>query len=381
MNTAKYKILVACRDPGGAEALSPVVLRLIREAKVELTVLGYRFSEEIFKKRNVPFKKLEDFNITDVSSASMELLLDKVKPNLVVLGTSQGRSIENDIVLAARKKQIRTFCLLDFWNNYSQRFSCLETGKKFLFLPDFIGIMDEFAKEEMVKEGFDPERLLITGQPYFDSLFELAKDFSEDKIRRFRNRLNLPEGSLLISFFSQALTKTRGVDQTSSTYLGYTQITILDSLLKALHSIQSECKKDIALFIKLHPKESSSEIDNLISDARLRIIMDERVNSRELMLSSDVVAGMFTMVLVEAFLVKKKVLSIQIGLKKEDELILSRQKVIQPVYREENILPVLREYLLTDNYNYDQQFRIYDDSTIRVVETIYKLLQSPIDML
>ncbi len=375
MIDAKPKILVACRDPGGAEALSPVVLQLIREQKVELTTLGYKFSEEIFTKRNVPFKKLKDFNITDVSPASMELLLDKLKPNLIVLGTSQGRSIENDIVLAARKKQIRTFCLLDFWNNYSQRFSCLETGKKFLFLPDFIGIMDEFAKEEMVKEGFEPERLLITGQPYFDSLFELAKDFNGDRIKRFRSSLNLPDESLLISFFSQALTKTRGTDETSSAYLGYTQITILDSLLKALHSIQSECKKDIALFIKLHPKESSSEIDNLISGARLRIIMDEMVNSRELMLSSDVVAGMFTMVLVEAFLVKKKVLSIQIGLKKEDELILSRQKVIQPVYREEELLPALRK-IITDESSYNGQFNIYPDSTERVIQTICNLLKS-----
>lgn len=374
MTDTKPKILVACRDPGGAEALSPVVLQLMRDGKTELTTLGYKFSEEIFTKRSVPFKRLKDFDITDVSPVSMELLLDKLKPNLVVLGTSQGRSIENDVVLAARKKQIRTFCLLDFWNNYSQRFSCLETGKKFLFLPDFIGIMDEFAKEEMVKEGFDPKRLLITGQPYFDSLFELARDFSEDKIRQFRNRLNLAEGSLLISFFSQALTKTRGIDQTSSSYLGYTQITILDSLLKALHSIQLECKKDIALFIKLHPKEASSEIDSLISGAQLRIIMDKGVNSRELMLSSDVVAGMFTMVLVEAFLVKKRVLSIQIGLKKEDELILSRKKVIQPVYREEDLLPVLREYLLTINYNYDKQFKIYSNSTARVIETIYSLL-------
>ncbi len=372
----KSKILVACRDPGGAEALSPVVLRLMREGRVELTALGYKFSEEIFKKRNIHFKKLEDFNISDVSPASMELLLDKLNPNLVVLGTSQGRSIENDIVLAARKKQIRTFCLLDFWNNYSQRFSCLETGKKFLFLPDFIGIMDELAKEEMIGEGFDPGRLLITGQPYFDSLFELARDFNDDKIRRFRNHLNLLEGNLLISFFSQALTKTRGTDQTSSAYLGYTQITILDSLIKALHFIQSECKRDIALFIKLHPKESSEEVDRLISGAQLRIIMDKGINPRELMLSSDVVSGMFTMVLVEAFLVKKKVLSIQIGLKKEDELILSRKKVIQPVYREENLLPALRECLLTDNYNYDKQFKIYTDSTTRVVETIYNLLQS-----
>lgn len=374
MDNLKPKILVVCRDPGGAEALSPVVRRLIEEDRVELTAIGYKFSEDIFAKRGIPFKRLEDFNISEVSPGSMEYLLDITQPTLILLGTSYGRSIEDDIVLAARNKKIKTFCLLDFWNNYSQRFSCLDTGKRFAFLPDFIGVMDEFAKEEMVKEGFDPERLIITGQPYFDSLFELAKDFNADKVRQFRDRLNIPQDCLLISFFSQALTKTRGNDETSSIYLGYTQLTILNSLIKALMLLESERKISITLFIRPHPKETYDEINSLIQGNSLRILVDKGIDSRKLLLSSDIVTGMFTMVLVEAYLVKKKVLSIQINLKKEDELVLSRKKVVRPIYSEEELLPHLREYLFMDKYIHNNDFKIYPNSTMRVAETIYKLL-------
>lgn len=369
----RLKVLVACKDPGGAEALSPVVLKLMEEKKVDVVSIGYRFSEDIFKRRGVPFKRLEDFGIEEVSPSSMEYLLDREKPDLAVLGTSLGRSIEDDIVLAARKKKIKTFALLDFWNNYSQRFSCLETGKKFLFLPDFIGIMDEFAKEEMLREGFNPESLTITGQPYFDSLFTLSKNFDEGEIREFKNGLNVSNGDILISFFSQAITKTRTDKKNGPGQLGYTQLSILNSLIKALNSLTEEIKKPITLFVKPHPKETADELHSLTEHSAFRIIVDKEVDPRKLMLSSSVVCGMFTMLLVEAFLVKKRVLSIQIGLNKDDELILSKMKLIQPVYKEEKLLPALRK-IITDGPSYNEHFKIYPDSTIRVTKTIYKLL-------
>ncbi|MBM3254617.1 MAG: hypothetical protein FJZ16_10210, partial [Candidatus Omnitrophica bacterium] len=310
--SSKPKILVACKDPGGAEALSPVVLKLISEGEVEITSIGYKFSEDVFKKRKIPFKKLEDFNITEISPTTMEYLLDKEKPDLVVLGTSLGRSIEDDIVLAARKMKIKTFALLDFWNNYSQRFSCLETNKRLAFLPDFIGVMDEFTKEEMIKEGFEPERLLITGQPYFDGLFELAKTFDKEKVIQFRDELNISNSDILISFFSQPLTKTRPNSADEPGYLGYTQLTILNSLIKALYILKKDLGRPITLFVKLHPKETPDEIDDLISGKTIGIAVDKNIDPRKLMLSSDIVCGMFTMILVEAFLIRKKVLSIQI---------------------------------------------------------------------
>lgn len=371
----KPKLLVACRDPGGAQALSPVVLRMISENKTEVVCIGYKFSEDVFTKNNVPFKKIEDFGISEVTPDSMEALLDKIRPNMLVLGTSQGRSIENDLVVAARKKGIGTFCLLDYWNSYWQRFSCHRTGRRFEFLPDYIGIMDEFARDEMVAEGFDPGRLIITGQPYFDGLFELKNKFTESDRMQFRKRFNISRDSLLISFFSQGITRTRGADRKDPGYLGYTQITVLGDLITALKSLRGKIKKDIVLFIRPHPREPVEDIMHFASDNSFRVIIDkDNTDPRHLMFASDVVSGMFTMLLVEAYLAGKSVLSIQIGLKKTDELVLSRQNIIKPVYRREDLLPALEGCLSGRQKEQKWAFKVHENSTRAVMATIYNLL-------
>jgi len=150
------KILATSWHPGGANTITPVIKRLAEEGKVEVVVVGYEFSEPIFAKADIPFQTIKDFGLRDVSADSMEELLKATSPDLVLTGTSgqEGKKcdvIEQTVTVAAKRLGVKSLAILDYWGGYWQRFTDERTGKRLALLPDFVAILDEIAKKDMLK--------------------------------------------------------------------------------------------------------------------------------------------------------------------------------------------------------------------------------------
>jgi len=179
------RICLLADHTGGANALANPLLRLMADG-IEVEVVSGVYADPVFAAAKIPFKKIEDFGLSDISAASMEKLLNQVKPDLVIAAVGGQGGEANDVmgqtsVLAARNFGITSMSVLDIPAGYSSRWSDERTGNHLDCLPDVVATLDERAKQEMVAEGFPANQLEITGNPYFDDFFARGQRFSQEQ--------------------------------------------------------------------------------------------------------------------------------------------------------------------------------------------------------
>ena len=80
-----------------------------------------------------------------------------------------------------------------------------------------------------------------------------------------------------------------------------------------------------------------------MDNEKIKVILDRSSNSVELIILSDIVAGMSSMFLIEATIIGKPVISILIGLHKDREspFILDRRGITKSVREESELIKVL----------------------------------------
>ena len=233
----------------------------------------------------------------------------------VLLGTSIG-DYEKNVVHWARLFNIPTLSVLDFWSNYSMRFVDIFGAA---CLPDKIAIMDEHARDEMIAEGFPPEKLVITGQPAFDCLADRRALFDSldtgPYTRRYaiRRAHGVHPDTKLIVFASQPWSKMPDD-------LGYTEHTVIPLLIDAL----AEVAPDSHVIIRPHPRETEADLLQYERAANPTVWVKRKGNVHDLLMAADLVVGMNTELLVEACYLGCITLSLQPGLKGADRLPTNR---------------------------------------------------------
>lgn len=375
----KKKIIVVASHTGVANAVVPVIKRLAHRKDIEVLVFGHRVARRVFQENRIEYKNVDG----DVSLTSMINLLRKENPNLVLTGTaSQERQedvIEQTIVLAAGKELgVRSLVILDLWGSYSRRFSDMNTGKKFKFLPTRIAILDEIAREEMLQEGFPPKLLRITGNPHFDDLFQKAKQFTETEKQAIRERIGLKVDLLLFFAGSSFLVEKEK--------MGYWDLDIIDLLVKVLERVK---RKKVGLAIKLHPNvmyPGTPHRDLLVTEEYLRKISQQNirliknVSTQKLVLTSDITMVTVSTMGVEAVYMGKPCISLQPGTDREKDLLLiSRKGIIPAGYTTEMCLALIRQAIENPKYLEEVNerasgFKTDGKATERVVNLVLDIL-------
>lgn len=371
----KKKILATSWHPGGARAILPVIKKLTKDGSAEVIVVGHEFSEPIFSQAGIAFQTIKDFGLQDVSVESMVRLLDMVSPNLVFVGTAGQEGKKNDVIeqtitLAARKRGIVSLAVLDYWANYQQRFSDERTEKNLDILPDRIAIMDGVAKEDMLKQGFPEEILVITGNPHFDDLSQKAKKFSEEQRKQVRKDIGFPAGVL---YFLACNVFSCG----KSTY-GYWDLDTIELVSTAISSLP-----DVGVVIRLHPRtpdQDKQKIREFIGQST-KIKLDEDVDaqkSQTLALSADLTVVEDSTTGIEAVYMKRPCISIQPELLIKDSLIVSERGIIPVGYNPKDCIELLRKAVnpafraqITEQYS---RFVTDGKATERVTNLVYSLL-------
>jgi len=376
----KLKILATSWHPGGMNAVIPVIQRLNQEGKVDVVTIGHGYSEAILDKNGISYKKINDYKLEDVSIQSMEKLLEKELPNLVLTGTSiqdeKTRDVlEQTITLAGRQMKIPTLAVLDVWMNYSLRFNDIFSGEHFRFLPDKIAIIDRYAEKDMLAEGFDKNRLVITGNPHFDGLESKAKKFTKEEKTSLRHRIGLESGVLL--FYAA------GAWQTTKSEYGFWD---LDNI-KLVNEVIKESPKEKGLVVKLHPRTPKEDLDEIKkyieTESRRRIGLVSDFDSQDLVLASDLTLTPFSTLSIEAIYMGKPCISMQPNLQGEDYLaILTKNKIIPVGYTPEDCKSLVRRAFTNREYREKELikqasgFKTDGKATERVTNLVYKLLES-----
>jgi hypothetical protein len=372
------KVLLFSRDPGGANVVIPLV--------EPLTLKGYQvklFGKDVALGR---YDKagLSAFNILDfvqyIKPEDIKEFLKNENPDFIITGTSADDFTEKYLWKSAENLGIPSFAIIDQWINYGIRFSRYSISqseeynrdKTHPYLPAKILVMNEIARQEAVKDGLEYSRIEVTGSPHLEWLLRSRAGKSVD----MRNKFAENADDFIISFASEPISQLYSEPASSDHYWGYTEQTIFQTLLNALDAIAASYSENIIVVIKMHPKEKEDNYQNILDQSNhvnIKIFIEKDIDPYDLMLTSDLICGMSSMFLIEAAVLGKPILSIQIGLKRENPFILDRIGVLQSILDEKNLKNSLKD-LIIDKHIPAIGFDVIMNSSDRIINLMEKYL-------
>lgn len=378
------RILVFSRDPGGANTVIPLI-QALKNKNYEVLLYGKDIALKKYSECNLTGKDITN-KIKIINENNIFNFISELSPDFIITGTSGDDFTERFIWKASEILNIPSFAILDQWINYGLRFSNYmiedisryDLERKHSYLPSKILVMDEYAKQEIINEGISEKYIYVSGQPHFDTLTNKVNGIRGEKVQEFRRNNEINEQDILITFVSEPISKTYNETDFSEHYWGYSERTIFKEFLKILKKVTLEFEHAIKIIIKLHPKENEDNYDDYKSDVCLKnfnidIKIDKESDSIFLAKSSDLVVGMSSMLLIEAAIIKKPVISVQMGLKRENPFILDRMNKIKSILNEKQLDDFLRDFILNKKYVLNT-FSVENNATEKVIELMEEIL-------
>lgn len=325
-----HSVVAVAQDPGGSEALVPVLKALIRHGWGPVSILARQQGCAVFSRAGLEVTDGDGLTRTDGIPTLDGALrwLGQQRPELVLTATSFKSGWERAFIRAAHQRQIPCVTVLDSWTNYLDRF--LEEGETTLsgeVLPDRLTVMDGFSAGELGRVGFPENRLRIVGQPALDEFARWsgshAAGVAREQLRAF---LGVPKESTLVTFFSQQIRELYGPPG-SPRYLGYDEFEVL-GLLKA---VLADSGRVVTFVVKPHPKESPDKFNDTRTGSAppIRVVSD--LSADALIVASDGVVSMTSIALVKGAIAGRRILSVQPALRGEDSFVLGRMGLLRSV--------------------------------------------------
>lgn len=364
-------IATICGDPGGAKVIVPIV-ELLKKKKIKHINYTYHQAIQIFQNH-----QLEPISLKNGSIEIFKSKLIQNDVNFLITATSHNHlNFEKLFIAAANELKIDSLTVLDFWSNYAKRFS--DINGQLIYLPSTIALMDDEAKRQAINEGIPKDKIIITGQPAFDSLFTYHRNFKLEMKKEIRRKLKVKDNDWLVTFCSQPLKKVFGV-QNNSAYMGFDEEFVLHRVLQALEKISINQKKSITLLIRPHPREKESDYAHYNSSI-INVIISIDGNSHDYIKSSELVIGMNSILLLEACYLNAIVLSLQPNLTKKDPLPCNEWGTSLAIYNEADIENAIQSCLcdeITRNelFHKTKKLRLSNKASIRIVDFIFNRLK------
>lgn len=230
--------------------------------------------------------------------------------------------------------KVKIYSFIDHWSNYYNRFYFDNE----VVYGDEIWVINEIAKTEAVEEGIPASILKIVGNPYYEKVKKYKPKVPHNC---FVESINLSVAKKIILFISDDIELNYGSNHLGDCILGYDEYSVLRDVLESLKKLElddSFYSSFFQLVIKIHPKASVGKFDNLIKEFnffKIKVVKD--VDALTLNYYSDYCIGMFSNMVIESFLLNKKLLRVQTGQVFEDIMKLTPLK--NKVVTDKNDLP------------------------------------------
>ena len=366
---ASAPIVALAGDPGGANALAPVLEALSLSGR-PLRILAYRQALMLWRERGLSTQEVRERAPDSTLTAALS------GAGLLLTATSvNGIDLERRAMALAKTLAVPTLALLDFWSNYSLRFA-RENGT--LMLPDAIAVMDARAVSEMSAEGFPVDRIRITGQPAFDDLSSRRAGFDHTRRQELRSTFGLDAEDRLVLYVSQPLAELHGSADNAKLHLGFNEDEVLALCQDRLEHLAQRHSHRIVLAIRPHPREAHDKF-LAYQAGSFRAVIWECPDRIDATLAADLVLGMNSVLLLEAVFLGLCVVSIQPGLRIADPLPCNRDGRSLAIYETGLIEDALEKALFDPDWQ-RQQLLILQASrpaagaTARVVELVEEIL-------
>ena len=303
--SSNMTVLFAGGDPGGSRA--------VRECYTVFKAKGFK----CFQLNHGWMREFSD-NCTltidpPTNVQDIEFWLKKHEIDVVVFGTSLTDSLPLTIARSAGNINLVTVCVLDNWMNYRER---LETDQFSLFIPTIYAVMDDLAAQGAINAGIPDSCIHVTGHP---SLSNILLQYEKSN-----QTLPLTDGKPRFLFVSEPVSEDQGDTSAYPHFRGYTQQDVLKLVCGSLQAYHDK----FSLILQPHPRENREKISQVWNDVKGKI--DGEISTyksgRDALFSSDRVLGMASILLYEAWLIGKPVISVQPNLLISDLRILSNRE-------------------------------------------------------
>ena len=276
------KIMFFANDPGGANAITPLIEPL-------------RKNNEVFV-----FAQLSALQIMKCKEYEGEL--KDIMPDVLITGTSARNLNERYLWQESKELGVKTIAFVEYWGNYGIRFSDVSVidvpqfSGECNMLPDYIIVPDEYAKKEAIKEGV-PENLIYSlGNPHFIDVYNKVQNANDIRAKFAK------KDEFLITYASQPFIEDCGKGE---------ELNILEDILSLT---------DKKVIVKVHPKESFEKFEKY----KTRIILDKATPMEDILKASDLIISINSIVLLEALIARKPIISYQKNERDINKFILTR---------------------------------------------------------
>lgn len=298
-------ILMFAEDPGAANYVIPLYFDL-QKSDLEVKVLAAGIAKEYFRGRSIPFESAQKRD-------GAECILESLAPRVLVAGTAENLDTFGlDLIAVAKRKGIITVGVIDAFMNAAFRFSG-KTGDPRAFAPDWVLVPDERVAREFVELGYDRNRVLACGHPHYDYYAEKRMLLDRQGEEEVRNRLfpNVEPSRRIVVFACEGSARVSPVAKEefseyaflgSGKVRGRTEI-VIEEFLDVLKTIGPRPY----LVLRLHPKDCVEDYAGYLDEFDF---VSQGGEASELIYASDLVLGMTSMLLQEAVILGRPVLSI-----------------------------------------------------------------------
>jgi hypothetical protein len=291
--------LIVFSDPGGAKPSLSLAKKW--QASDELLVCSDR-RYAFFETFGIPVRQC--------LGEDAHAIFQEFQPDALYSGTSYTSRIEMDFVHEAAKRGIPSASFVDHYTGFDVRFGF---GEARIF-PDEIHVLDEKAAALAREAGLPESRIRITGNPYHEFLGSWRSRLTKEQVFQ---KLEIPlSDAKTILFAPDPLSNAGGVAQ-----YGTDEVVILKFFLESL----GEAGRPTQLIIKAHPNQSldylKTGLKNVPKNVEVHLVPAEKdAFLNDLIQHADLVAGMFSSLLIEAELLGAKTLRILCGIMIPDPL-------------------------------------------------------------
>ena len=260
----------------------------------------------------------------------------------VLFSTSLFDTLPLKVAEYAQINNILTISVLDNWSNFKNRF--LLGDDKFFLKPDILCVMDDFAFKNSILCGFDSNKVFISGHPSFHTLI---KDYSNSSSELSSLRKNTKN----ILFITEPVHQDQGDNSDIATYRGYTEFDVMSDLFDCLNLFFS--KYIIELNIIPHPRQDINYLSKFVKNQKINFKLDffPKFKGRSAVFESQYIIGMSSILLYEAWLLGKPVLSYQPNCRFSDLKIIGNREGVIFIENKENLFGFLDKFLSLNQEN------------------------------
>ena len=362
------KILFFARDPGGANCIIPVIQKC--KGRYDIIVYAKDVAYQRIREAGIYVCRFDE-HMRKEGVCDCHSFLEEVAPDILVTGTSVDDYTERLLWKAASAIDIPSIAIIDQWTNLGIRFSEYDymheeeymDSLQHRFVPSLICVMDDIAKKMMVNEGLDEKLIRVTGQPHFDSV-RLKYDKLPSEERK----------GVTILFVSEPIFRDYD-NYGKEDFWGFNEFSIFRKLVETIKSFDIKMREDLRLIVRPHPRDNLGEWKRVLEkETELQVSIDNTSNTFGLFRKTSLVCGMSSMMLLEAAICEVPIMSIMIGLKRNNPFILNNIGLCSTICEEVELRRKLTAFFEGD-YQERMKFSYIKNATDNVISVIEEVLK------